>query len=159
MTAKSAIVLFLTGEGRDHRGRSVEDVLGFDDAMLERSHDYIQWLFPLSEASRFSLNAPVLTAQSLAELAASAAAKTNLKRACDRMLAFYRANDHWLTAFDHNHLRITRIIRSLALILGREKARHFHNEIKALVEAAGNPVNAGSLRYWQEAVEPENKDI
>jgi hypothetical protein len=151
MADKSAVVSFLTGEGHDHRRRSIEEVLGFDDAMLERSHDYIQWLFPLPEASRFNLNAPVLTAQSLAELTASAVAKTNLGRARDRMLAFYRTNDHWLTAFDHNHLRITRIIRSLALVLGKDDARHFHNQIKALVEAAGNPVNAESLRYWREA--------
>src|SRR5215471_11288802 len=119
MTATHSAVSFLKGEGRDHRGRSFEDVLGFDDSQLERSHDYIQWLFPLPEASRFNADAPVLTPEALAELAASPAAKDNLMRARDRMLAFYRTNDHWLTPFDHNHLRITRIIRCLALILGR----------------------------------------
>src|SRR5262245_11421325 len=151
MTAKSSAVSFLTGEGRDHRGRSFEDVLAFDDPRLERHHDYVQWLFPLPEASRFNLDAPVLTADALAELAASAVAKDNLRRARDRMLAFYRANDHWLTTFDHNHLRITRIIRCLALILGRGDAQAFHDEIRALVANAGDPVNAESLRYWREA--------
>jgi hypothetical protein len=151
MTAKSAAILYLTGKGYDHRGRSLEDVLAFDDSLIERSHDYIQWLFPLPEASRFNLEAPVLAPEDLVELAASASATDNLRRARDRMLSFYRENDHWLTEFDHNHLRITRIIRCLALILGRSEARGFHDEIKALVAAAGDPVNAQSLRYWREA--------
>jgi hypothetical protein len=152
MTAKGAAVPFLTGIGYDHRGRSFEDVLAFDDSSLERSHDYIQWLFPLPEASRFNLDAPVLTADELAALAASASATDNLRRARDRMLSFYRENDHWLTDFDHNHLRITRIIRCLALILGRGEAQAFHDEIRALVAAAGDSVNAQSLHYWREAV-------
>jgi hypothetical protein len=151
MTVKGSAVSFLTGEGRDHRGRSLEDVLAFDDSLLERNHDHIQWLFPLPEASRFNLDAPVLTPAALAELAASAAAKGNLRRARDRMLAFYRSNDHWLTAFDHNHLRITRIIRCLALVLGADEARAFHDEIRALAANAGDPVNAQSLNYWREA--------
>jgi Opioid growth factor receptor (OGFr) conserved region len=152
MTAKPSAVSFLTGDGHDHRGRSFEDVLGFDDSLLERNHDYVQWLFPLPEASRFNLDAPVLTPEALAELRASATAKANLRRARDRMLAFYRSNDHWLTAVDHNHLRITRIIRCLALILGKGEARAFHDEIRALVAAAGDPVNAQSIRYWREAM-------
>jgi hypothetical protein len=151
MNAKSAAVSFLRGEGHDHRGRSLEDVLAFDDSFIERRHDYIQWLFPLPEASRFNLDAPVLTADDVAELRASDAVKTNLRRARDRMLAFYRENDHWLTAFDHNHLRITRIIRCLALILSADEARSFHDEIRAMVAAAGDPVNAQSLRYWEDA--------
>jgi hypothetical protein len=152
MTAKTSAVRFLTGEGHDHLGRVLEEVLAFDDKTLEQSHDYIQWVFPLPEASRFNLDAPVLTAEALAELRASDEARTNLRRARDRMLAFYRANDHWLTAFDHNHLRITRIIRCLSLALGEDEAQHFHHEVKALVAAAGNPVNAESIGYWQEAV-------
>jgi hypothetical protein len=151
MTAAHPTVSFLTGEGRDHRGRSIDDVLGFDDSRLERHHDYIQWLFPLPEASRFNVGAPVLTPDALAELRTSPVAKGNLSRARDRMLCFYRNNDHWLTGFDHNHLRITRIIRCLALVLGRKEARAFYDEILALVEAAGNPVNVQSLGYWREA--------
>jgi hypothetical protein len=151
LTTEGAAVSFLKGEGHDHRGRSLADVLGSDDSWLERTHDYIQWLFPLPEASRFNLDAPVLAPDELPVLAASTAAKDNLGRARDRMLSFYRNNDHWLVEFDHNHLRITRIIRCLALILGRSEAKAFHDEIRALVADAGDPVNAQSLRYWREA--------
>ena len=55
------IVTFLEGEGPDDRGRSLFDVLAFDDAALERNHDFIQWLFPLPEPSSAVPDAPVLT--------------------------------------------------------------------------------------------------
>jgi hypothetical protein len=151
MAAINSAAMFLTGERHDHRGRFLADVLAFDDSALERSHDYIQWLFPLPQASRFSACAPVLSHEEIALIRTNGTARANLLRARDRMLAFYRANDHWLVPFDHNHLRITRIIRCLALCAGREEARSFHQQILALVDAAGNPVNSETLAYWREA--------
>jgi hypothetical protein len=145
-------IAFLAGEGRDHRGRTVADLIALDDSALEDLHDYVQWLFPLPEASRFNALAPVLTARDIAELRSNEPAKANLLRGAARMIAFYDANDHWLVAFDHNHLRITRILRSLALILGREEAQAFLHRIEARVRAAGDRVNAESRRYWREAV-------
>ena len=145
-------IAFLSGEGRDHRGRTVADLLALDDSALEHLHDYVQWLFPLPEVSRFNALAPVLTAQDIAELHSSEAAKANLRRGAARMLAFYDANDHWLVPFDHNHLRITRIIRCLALVLGREEAESFHRHIETRVTTASEPVNAESRHYWREAL-------
>ncbi|MGE3830465.1 MAG: opioid growth factor receptor-related protein [Parvibaculaceae bacterium] len=148
----SGALAFLSGKGQDHRGRTLDDLLALDDAALEYLHDYVQWLFPLPESSRFNARAPVLSAKDIAVLRADAVAAANLRRAATRMLSFYDANDHWLTAFDHNHLRITRIIRCLALILGRDEAETFHRRIEARVVAAGEPVNAESRRYWREAI-------
>lgn len=45
---------------------------------------------PLPEASRFNLNAPLLTIEPVAEIKASAAAKANLRLSRDGMLDFYR---------------------------------------------------------------------
>ena len=45
------VTAFLEGEGVDARGRSIFDVLGMDNVALERTHDFIQWLFPLPEPS------------------------------------------------------------------------------------------------------------
>jgi hypothetical protein len=151
----SGAIMFLSGEGGDHRGRSLAELLALDDAALEHLHDYVQWLFPLPEASRFNAWAPVLAAAEIVELRSSDAAKANLRRATARMLAFYDANDHWLVPFDHNHLRITRIIRCLALILGREEAEMFRRRIETRVIAAGEPVNAQSRRYWREALDAQ----
>ena len=144
---------YLAGAGRDGRGRLVEDVLALSDERLEAIHDYIQWLFPLPTRSAAQPDAPTLTAAEIQAIRADGRAKDNLLRAMDRMLRFYGGTNGWLTPHDHNHLRITRIIRSLRLLLGPDAAQRFHRAILALNDAAGSPVNAASLRFWAEAAE------
>ena len=63
---ETPIVRFYRGTGFDARGRSLDEVLAWDDERLEDVHDYIQWLFPLDEPSQFTPHAPLLTAESLA---------------------------------------------------------------------------------------------
>jgi opioid growth factor receptor-like protein len=144
---------FLEGKGTDHRSRRIEDILAFDDGDLEAVHDYIQWLFPLPESSAFTPFAPILSSQDIAELKASSIVRRNLLAAASRMLGFYQKNTHWLTAINHNHLRITRIIRSLAILVGPDKAQWFHSEIEKLVTAAGGPVGQEALDYWRGALQ------
>lgn len=151
----SAITSFLSGTGTDHRNRKVGDVIRFDDQLLEQAHDYIQWLFPLPESSTFNAFAPVLTTEDIEQLKQNSAAQQNLKAAAERMLMFYRANRHWLTAIDHNHLRITRIIRSLNLILGNGEAVRFYDEVMKLVLGAGTPVSEQALDYWRRSKAPD----
>jgi hypothetical protein len=149
----SAVTDFLEGKGKDHRSRGIEEILAFDDEHLEGVHDYIQWLFPLPESSAFNAFAPRLTFSDIDILKRSTAARRNIVKATSRMLAFYQRQTHWLTAINHNHLRISRIIRSLALILSSEEAQKFHFEIRNIVQAAGNPVGNEALGYWHEAAQ------
>lgn len=118
-------------------------------------HDYIQWLFPIPERSAFNPFTPVLTSQDVEDIRQNSAAQENLKAAKGRMLNFYRRNTHWLTTVDHNHLRISRIIRSLSLVLGCEEAMSFYLQIKELVRSAGNPVSEQAQSYWRKASESE----
>jgi opioid growth factor receptor-like protein len=152
--AMSETTSFLSGMGTDHRGRKLQEVMQFDDHALEATHDYIQWLFPIPEKSAFNTCAPVLTAQDIEELHRSPDAVQNLQAAAERMLEFYRRNSHWLSAADHNHLRITRIIRSLKLILGQKDAEKFYRDIMQLVTSAGSPVSADALAHWRRACAP-----
>ena len=59
--ADSPLVRFYRGDAPDARGRTLDDILAWDDEQLEAVHDYIQWLFPLDEPSRFNPDAPLLT--------------------------------------------------------------------------------------------------
>ena len=149
--AVGPVVAFLEGEGPDGRGRSLFDVLAFDNAALERNHDFIQWLFPLPEPSSAVPDAPVLTADEIEAIRDSSMAQIALAAAADRMDAFYRMTHDWLMPNDHNHLRITRIIRSLRLLTGDEAADAFKAGIMARVEATRAPVSARSRGYWQTA--------
>ncbi len=151
MSASGAIVAFLEGEGPDARGRTLFDVIAMDNAALERTHDFIQWLFPLREPSRAVPDAPVLTDADVEAIRESGMAQIALAAATDRMDAFYAATHDWLMPNDHNHLRITRIIRSLRLLQGDEAADAFRAAILARVAATRAPVSARSRGYWATA--------
>lgn len=167
--ARSAIVRFYQGEGADDRGRTLDTILSWDDGRLEAVHDYIQWLFPLDEPSRFNPSAPLLTTPDRAafrdpELAA------NLRRALDRMLAFYgftldlppprikrssrwsERSAVWLHAGNHNLLRLTRIIRSLALLGQTDLSTAVYGALRR--ECEGH-VSSVTLEYWKEATNAE----
>ena len=143
---------FLRGQGRDGRGRLLADVVGFDDARIETVHDFIQWLFPLAEVSRAVPGAPVLGGAEAAAIRADPQALAGLRAGLDRMTRFYAETDGWLTGFDHNHLRITRIITAARALLGQAEAEAFHRAVLARNAAAGSPVNRDSLRYWEQAL-------
>ena len=151
MPSDNPVLAFLEGEGVDGAGRTLFDVLGMDDAGIERTHDFIQWLFPLTEPSAAVPGAPVLTAEQAAEIRASIPAQCALAAATDRMDRFYRATTLWLAPHDHNHLRITRIIRSLRMLRGDREANAFRDAILWRVEATGAPVGALSRGYWTTA--------
>ncbi len=145
------VVMFLEGEGTDARGRTVFDVLAMDDVALERTHDFIQWLFPLPEPSAAVPDSPVLTPGDIQAIRVSELAPIALAGGTDRMTAFYQTTHDWLMPNDHNHRRITRIIRSLRLLQGDEAADAFRNAILARVEATRAPVSARSRGYWATA--------
>lgn len=151
MAAPGVITAFLEGEGPDARSRTVFDVLAMDNAALEQAHDYIQWLFPLPEPSGAAPDAPVLTDAEVEAIRESGMAQIALAAATDRMDAFYRATHDWLMPNDHNHLRITRIIRSLRLLVGDAEADAFKAAILSRVETTRAPVSTRSRGYWATA--------
>jgi hypothetical protein len=143
---------YLANAGTDDRRRGIEDVLALPDEALERIHDYIQWLFPLPTRSMAQPGAPVLTLEEIIAIQSDERAVANLRRAAERMRLFYDRTDAWLTWSDHNHLRISRILQSLKLLVGEEDARSFYRAIMARHEAAGAPVDPHNLGYWARAV-------
>ena len=146
------IQTFLAGEGRDGSGRRLAEVLAFDDVRIEGVHDFIQWCFPLREASRAVPGAPVLTAAEAEAIRTDPRARDGLAAARDRMRRFYADTDFWLCAHDHNHLRITRILTALRDLLGDGSAEVFHAFVTARNAQAGAPINPDSLRYWAQAL-------
>jgi hypothetical protein len=153
ISASGPLHAYLVGVERDSGGRLARDVLLLPDEPLEQIHDYIQWLFPLPSRSAAQPDAPVLTEAEIDAIRTDPRAVETLKQAAQRMLEFYSRTRWWLTGQDHNHLRITRIIRSLRLLVGLDAAHRFYQAILTLHEAAGAPVNARSLQFWAEAAQ------
>lgn len=172
-TPESPIVRFYRGTGRDSRGRSLDEVLGWDDEALEAVHDFVQWLFPLDEPSMFNPHAPLLRPADCEAFRRDSTLTANLRRAFDRMLAFYgferresggsvrveRSSDWstraavWVHAGNHNHLRLTRVMKSLILLGQPHLARALYKRLRAEAESAGpGRISAVTLTYWEEAV-------
>jgi len=149
--ASSQAHAFLAGTGVDGRGRTIEVVLGFTNQELERVHDYIQWLFPLAEPSRFNPEAPLLDASSIDAIKNDPVAVVNLQRALDRMLSFYEVSDHWAVPYDHNVLRITRILRSSRTLLGFGAASVALERINIRCDKLGFDPEEETLGYWRRA--------
>lgn len=149
--AVGPILAFLEGEGPDARGRGLFEVLAFNDVALEQTHDFIQWLFPLTEPSAAMPDAPVLGPEEVQAIRDSGMAQCALAAATDRMDSFYRATHDWLMPNDHNHRRITRIIRSLRLLRDDEHADAFRAAILARVDETRAPISARSRGYWMTA--------
>ncbi len=166
----SPIVSFHRGSGRDARGRTLDEILAWDDERLEAVHDYIQWLFPLMEPSRFNPYAPLLTPADRAAFHEDAGLAANLRRAFERMLTFYgfvldrsevgvrvsrsaawtERSAEWLHPGNHNLLRLTRILKSLMLLGQPELAHALH---VALHSAAKGRIAGETLVFWENAVQ------
>jgi hypothetical protein len=171
-TRNRRILDFYVGTRPDHQGRYLREILAWPDDELERVHDYIQWLFPLTERSGFSVSAPILDEQTIGEFHSCAELQGNLRAAFLRLLAFYgfeicesspptvrRAcsfagrSNNWLTASNHNHLRITRILKSLRTLGLETEATAFFNCLAGIYNEESVKEFPGisdeTFRFWQ----------
>lgn len=147
----SRIIDFYNGTGTDDQGRTIYDVLSFNDAQFERTHDYIQWLFPLPESSQAQPSSPVATADDYEALKANPEMLNLLKQAAGLLDRFYRQTMHWRRPRDHNHLRITRILRCLTLCDLWVQAEAFKQARMAEVPN----LSEVTKQFWEDALEYE----
>jgi hypothetical protein len=135
-------------------GYTWTDVVAWDDDDLEAIHDFIQWLFPTNQPSMFNPDAPLVSQQDIDAFRADAELQRRLLEAETRMRRFYHLgtpHPWWAEEGDHNLLRITRIITSLRLLAGRERAAAFLKD--ALASTSERPELARSIGYWKRAAE------
>ena len=148
MKAEPPIIAFLGGVGTDSHGRLLNDIWAFSDAEIERTHNFIQWLFPLAEASLSVPGSPTLTSDEIAALRLSVAAKTSIVESADWYSAFLSQNSHWKAKYDHNHLRITRAIKALRLLVSEDEANRFRDGVFALLGDDADLIGEKARSYW-----------
>ena len=166
----SKILDFYLG-GRDDEGRTLDEILDWPDSELEAVHDFIQWLFPLPERSSANPSAPILDTATIDTFCHSEDLQERLRHSFLRMLHFYGLEFHegvvrpgvhfsarsanWLNTGNHNHLRLTRMLRSLRVLgLTSESTALF----QALSEIYGsNPrsITQRTFQFWSNAMSLE----
>ncbi len=173
--ADTRIIGFYSGEEPDHRGRYLHEIQVWPDDQLEAVHDFIQWLFPLPEPSGFNAAAPILNRESMQEFRKRSELHQNLRVSFLRMMKFYGLEVDfaeqikvtrtryfaakatiWLSPGNHNHLRITRILRCLSFLGLEAEARAFFeclSEIYDNEQSQPRPaISTETIQYWRRAV-------
>ncbi len=145
------LLSFLQDVGPDHRGRYLSDIWKFSDEQTESTHDFIQWVFPLDTRSGAQPDAPVLEAAEIAMIHKSAPATMNLERSTDWFLGFLSRSQDWLAPYNHNHLRITRVIRANRLLLGELAAESARSRVLALHDKRNGRADQNAIGFWRRA--------
>ncbi|KAJ4288568.1 hypothetical protein N0V90_011805 [Kalmusia sp. IMI 367209] len=228
-------------DGKDAHGRTLEQILNWNDTKLERCHDYIQILFPLPEGSMFSYDAPIIDLKTLEAFRSDVGLRFRMAAAFVRMLSFYgfeaelevpgsaaqrepeqtqadeieqdqrlgtgsgkgkakievkadesneaavdcsrglggsssyssvsekdhniffethiargdnfeQAAKNWAVRMDHNHLRITRILRCLRVLGLQKQCEAFYNALKDVYNDPKYKIGERSMMFWERAV-------
>jgi len=132
---KTPLLDFYRDECPTPEGHSYSTVMQMSDHELEGHHEYVQWLFPTTKASMFH-DAPTLSAYEAEVFINDPTLQTKIVAAFDRMLRFwgFRREGNKVTSdgqppvmsgFNHNWLRMTRVIASLRELGQRELASAF----------------------------------
>ena len=143
------IIDFLIKSGTDTQSRHLNQILDENDEYWERTHDFIQWLFPLTEPSRSVRNAPVLTHDEIKQIRESETAQANIQRSVIRYKEFLAGSTKWRSGYDHNHLRVSRVIKSLRLLVSDEAANGFKYWVAGQLGDQIDSIHAESRRHWR----------
>lgn len=147
----------------------------FSDDQLENSHSWIQYAFPLQEPSEYNSKAPVLTDEEIEWIKSETGerARINLRLMYLRILRFYgfeykpsleevslipsdnfdERSKIWLTPFNHNYKRLTRILKCLTLCGMRNYAKELFNALEKLYQDHEDIIEDKTFDYWKHAVE------
>lgn len=142
---------FLESKTTDAHNRYLSDIWAYNDQQIERTHNFIQWLFPLSVPSAAVPGAPVLTKEDISAIRSSEVAQDNICQSANWYGGFLERNDFWRKPYDHNHLRITRVIRSLRLLVDADEADAFRIEVYSLLGEKLSSIPPKTRTFWDEA--------
>lgn len=137
------ILLWRNAEPTRAAHTAVEVMLA-DDEHLEVWHDWIQWAFPLPEASKAVFNSPVADIPMLKQIGADQCMREVSTQLAARYYEFLEnTKSKWATHPDHNWLRISRAIRSLTLQGIEDWAdRIYHLAVESTANLSAAQVNA-----------------
>lgn len=160
------LLQFYRGERPGPRGAKIEDIWSFNPMELESRHDFIQWIFPTTEPSRFNPTAPILSADAIREFQFSRDLQTRFSRSLQMMLAFFAigrdehgfvplkpsAQLHWVKPGNHNFLRMTRILESLLAVGKEDDALSLFRCLRAIYFDNQGIIDRGTFVFWEEAL-------
>jgi Opioid growth factor receptor (OGFr) conserved region len=154
-------------------GRCLVDIWDWSFDQLEHMHDYIQWMFPLNTPSAANPDAPLLSEETTRAFEWDDVLRDRLQKSLAVMLRFYglerlvlpdgkiiviravtfsERRGVWLRPNNHNHLRLTRIIRSLRLLGLKKDARALAKCLGDITRVEGRDlISEETAEHWRRA--------
>ena len=121
---------FLKNNETDIYHRYISEIWSFNDEQIETTHNFIQFLFPLTQPSKNSFNKIYINSDDLLyELKSDKKVRESIIYSSNWYFSFLERNQHWQTYYDHNHLRISRVIESLNIIVSNRQANRFYKQV------------------------------
>ena len=165
------LVRFYLGTEPDSSGRFIGDIRKWNHERLERTHDYIQWLFPTRNRSQFNSSAPTLDEEQIRDFQYDDRLQAELIASFQQMLDFYgfilRKDEgclsverspswevqlkNWLTPQNHNFLRITRILTSMRILGLAGHSRALLAALEALDKEFPDVIGNRTVGFWRSA--------
>ena len=141
---------FLHNKEPDFKGRTIQDIWNYSDEEIERTHDFIQILFPLNKKSQSVFHGYYLDTDDLVQsLKDNEKVKKNILKSSEWFLSFLKRHDYWKKRYNHNQLRITRVIECLRLIVGDKEADNFYKSVLELCSDVR--LSKTTLDFWSKA--------
>ena len=143
------ILSFLKNVEPDFKGRYLNDIWNFSNYEIENIHDFIQLVFPLNKPSESVFHGHFLKSKQDVDIIKNdKVAQLNLIKSSKWFLNFLELNNNWQNKYDHNQLRISRIIQSLRLLVSNEEADKFYKIILGMLKV-NNQINCKTLEFWR----------
>lgn len=166
---------FYMNKAPNDEGLYLKDMWSFNDWEMENTHHFIQWMFPLELKSNHNKTAPVVSAEDL-KVANTKDFKKNLLTSLNVMENFWGFNVkhqnklfkrpknfhdcmecNWMTAYNHNFIRITRVLHSLVIFGLEEEAQELFDYLEKHVYPANKHfIGDDIFNEWKNAL---NKDL
>ncbi|MBD1937096.1 opioid growth factor receptor-related protein [Microcoleus sp. FACHB-68] len=167
------LVGFYLGQQPDSEGRTIQEIWSWNYQKLENKHDYIQWLFPLQERSRYNRKAPILNDEIIQEFRTNTVLRIHLLKSLKVMLSFYgleclnpdsenleitrseaysERKQEWINLGNHNYLRLTRILTCLKLLGLENYAQALFECLEKIYKQEGKKIGSESFNYWRNAI-------
>ena len=164
---------FYTNKQRNPEGLYLKDMWSFNDWELENTHHFIQWMFPLEMMSKHNDTAPVVGQADLKEMLKDKVVKENILHSLNIMENFWGfevkhsackftrprgfqnfLTKDWPTAYNHNFIRIARVIHSLVIFGLEDEAHELVNYLqKEVYPNYKHFIGEETMKYWNDALQ------
>ncbi|MDB2489444.1 opioid growth factor receptor-related protein [Gammaproteobacteria bacterium] len=142
---------FLLAKESDFKGRMIQDIWNYSDEEIENNHDFIQIIFPLNKKSQSVFHGYYLETDDLVQsLKDDEQVKENILKSSEWFLSFLKRHDYWKRGYNHNQLRITRVIECLRLVVGQEEANSFYYSIISISNSFN--LDKSTVKHWRNAI-------